>query len=161
MADPASEPPTRKRFQRKQPSAEYQQEDYEQNTLGVTAGFFCAIWAGWLMDEHFSSMFTSFNYPDSDVDGRYHFGGKDVALVVLAASKVLFVRAAGHRYVLRPLLSVLGMTLFEKRQSAAECMYTAATCLLSVWFGAYYLQTLDLAGLWSGDVTDGVTARFK
>ncbi|KAJ1670013.1 hypothetical protein GGF38_001822 [Coemansia sp. RSA 25] len=160
--------PARKRFQKRPLSAEYMQEDYEQNTLGVTAGFFCAIWAGWLMGEHFSSMFTTFDYPDLDNDGQYHFGGKDVALVVLITSKVLFARAILFRYVLRPLMRCLGVQSFERRQELAERVFASLVYSASALSGAYFvgllppISSIGLEYLWSSAcVSAGVSTEFK
>ncbi|KAJ2742436.1 hypothetical protein GGI20_004491 [Coemansia sp. BCRC 34301] len=161
--------PTRRRFQKKQLSAEYLQEDYEQNTLGVTAGFFCAIWAGWLMGEHLSTMFTTFDYPDLDNDGQYRFGGKDLALVVLITSKLLFVRAALFRYVLRPLLRCLGVRSFERQQKLAEHAFASLVYSASAISGAYFagwlppvVGSIGLERLQSNVCfSTGVSAEFK
>ncbi|KAJ2908704.1 hypothetical protein GGI21_002620 [Coemansia aciculifera] len=160
--------PARKRFQKKQLSAEYLQEDYEQNMLGVTAGFFCAIWAAWVMGEHFSSMFTTFDYPDLDNDGHYYFGGKDVALVVFVASKILFVRAALFRYVLRPTLRCLGVQSFERRQRLAELVFASLVYSVSALSGAYFvgqmpqISSIGLEYLWSSACSSvGISTEFK
>ncbi|ORX71476.1 hypothetical protein DL89DRAFT_126791 [Linderina pennispora] len=120
--------------------------------LGTTAGFFCAIWAGTLLSEPLASSFTSFDYPDVDVDGYYYFGGKDIALSLLLASKLLFVRALLFRYVLRPLLRACGVTTFERRQQIAEHLYLAAVSGVSVLAGAYFALPLveGVEGVWSG-----------
>ncbi|KAJ2731148.1 hypothetical protein IW152_004737 [Coemansia sp. BCRC 34962] len=162
-----SQQQTRKRFQKRTLSAEYLQEDYEQNTLGTTAGFFCAIWAAWLMGEHFSSMFTTFDYPDLDSDGQYHFGGKDVALVVLITSKLLFVRAGLFRYVLRPLLRYTGALAFERQQAIAEHVFAGLVYSVSTIVGAYFVgwPRLDSLGLMSlcgsAHIDEGVSVEFK
>ncbi|KAJ2536732.1 hypothetical protein IWW35_006647, partial [Coemansia sp. RSA 1878] len=44
----------KRRFQRRPLSAETLQTIYDNNIMGATAGFFCAIWAGWLMGERIS-----------------------------------------------------------------------------------------------------------
>ncbi|KAJ2106225.1 hypothetical protein GGF48_006180, partial [Coemansia sp. RSA 921] len=71
-------------------SAETLQTIYDNNIMGATAGFFCAIWAGWLMGERISSTFTTPSYEDPKTPYHYYFGVKDIALVLLVASKILF-----------------------------------------------------------------------
>ncbi|KAJ1833563.1 hypothetical protein LPJ63_002657 [Coemansia sp. RSA 2711] len=132
----ATEP--KRRFQRRLPSAETLQEIYEQNVLGATAGFFCAVWAGRLMGEHFSSTFTTVGYEDVDRPHYHHFGAKDVALVVLVASKLLFARICAIRYILRPLLNArLSGWDFTRRVQLAAAAYTALVQLLSVGAGLW------------------------
>ncbi|KAJ2063317.1 hypothetical protein GGI17_001807 [Coemansia sp. S146] len=111
-------------------------------------------------------MFTAFDYPDLDNNGRYHFGGKDIALVVLITSKLLFVRAGLFRYILRPLLRCLGVQSFERQQSMAEQVYTGLVYSVSAIYGAYFvgwpqLDLLGLESLWSGASGEGVLTEFK
>lgn len=98
-----SEQQPRKRFVRRPRTPMSIQEEYEQNTLGMAAGFFCAIWAGRLLPDPLCKIFTSLSYPTQN--GLYQWGIRDILLVWLLVSKVLFLRAALFRYVLRPLLT--------------------------------------------------------
>ncbi|KAJ2334313.1 hypothetical protein GGH91_005729, partial [Coemansia sp. RSA 2671] len=112
-------------------------------------------------------MFTTFDYPDLDSDGWYHFGGKDVALVVLITSKLLFVRAGLFRYVLRPLLRSLGALTFERQQALAEHVFAGLVYTGSAIAGAYFvgwprLDSMGLASLCGGaHLDEGVSAEFK
>ncbi|KAI7824242.1 hypothetical protein BX661DRAFT_185794, partial [Kickxella alabastrina] len=127
----------KKKFQRRPPTREYLQQNYEQNLMGASAGFFGAIWAGWIMGEYFSTTFITLSYPNLDHDGRYHFGPKDIALAVFIASKMIFIRAWFFRYFLRNLQSMLlrsngGGAEFVVKQEVAELCATAVTRLSSL-----------------------------
>ncbi|KAJ1956359.1 hypothetical protein GGI12_005327 [Dipsacomyces acuminosporus] len=153
IEDAIAKAATNRRFQRRPLTQQFLQEDYEQNMLGTTAGFFCAIWAGWLLGEPVSSLFTSFSYQDVDLDGYYYFGGKDISLSVMLAIKTLFVRAGLFRYVIRTVLQALGVHPFERRQKLAEQVYLMLSLSVSVVASAYFILPLrasGLAHLWDG-----------
>ncbi|KAI8325451.1 hypothetical protein GQ54DRAFT_308393 [Martensiomyces pterosporus] len=147
LDDVISKAASSRRFQRRPLTPEFLQEDYEQNMLGTSAGFFCAIWAGWLLGEPVSRIFTSFSYEDVDRDGFYYFGAKDIALSILLATKVLFVRALLFRYAIRPLIKALGVHPFERRQKLAEQIYLALILLSSVLASMCFLLPLSAGGL--------------
>ncbi|KAJ2815090.1 hypothetical protein FBU31_007059, partial [Coemansia sp. 'formosensis'] len=112
-------------------------------------------------------MFATFDYPDLDNDGQYHFGGKDIALVVFIASKLLFVRAGLFRYVIRPLLRCLGVQPFEKQQAVAEHVYAGLVYSVSAISGSLFvgwprLDSLGLESLRSSAyLGEGVSTEFK
>ncbi|KAJ2500457.1 hypothetical protein GGH96_002697 [Coemansia sp. RSA 1972] len=140
-----SQQTTARRFQRRPPSAEMLQTIYDNNIMGATAGFFCAIWAGRLMGERVSSTFTTPSYEDPETPYHYYFGVKDIALVILVASKILFARTCIIRYIIRPMLKRrLPLRNFLHQAQLATAVYSALVHLLSVCAGlwmAYPIST--------------------
>ncbi|KAJ1807302.1 hypothetical protein LPJ77_003090 [Coemansia sp. RSA 2523] len=128
----------KRRFQRRPLSAETLQTIYDNNIMGATAGFFCAIWAGWLMGERISSTFTTPSYEDPKTPYHYYFGVKDIALVLLVASKILFARTCIIRYIIRPMLKQrLPLHDFLQQARLATAVYSALVYLLSACAGLW------------------------
>ncbi|KAI9469208.1 hypothetical protein BX667DRAFT_502665, partial [Coemansia mojavensis] len=143
MTGPATDIPadklvSRKRFQKRVPSAEALVGIYEHNVMGATAGFFCAIWAGRLMNEPVSCMFTTLNYKNAHIPYYYYFGAKDLALVILGISKVLFLRTASIRFILRPILHAACPRLsFACRTQLATAIFAALVHLILAGSGIW------------------------
>ncbi|KAJ2663796.1 hypothetical protein IW148_002354 [Coemansia sp. RSA 1199] len=128
----------KRRFQRRPPSAEMLQNIYDNIIMGATAGFFCAIWAGRLMGERVSSTFTTPSYKDAEIPYHYYFGVKDIALVLLVASKILFARTCIIRYIIRPALKRrLPDRDFLHQARLGTAVYSALVHLLSVGAGLW------------------------
>ncbi|KAJ1880528.1 hypothetical protein LPJ57_002195 [Coemansia sp. RSA 486] len=126
------------RFQRQTPSQEFLQEDYEQNVLGSTAGFFCAVWAGRLMGERLSITLTTWS--PASRQNNHHLAISDLGIVVLLVTKLLFIRALVFRYLLRPALKHLETTSsFASRQRAAEYIGRILLALLTTVSAIYML----------------------
>ncbi|KAJ1732439.1 hypothetical protein LPJ61_002043 [Coemansia biformis] len=151
----ATEQPTpRRRFQRRPPTAEALADLDDQNVMGATAGFFCAVWAARLLGERIASALTRVGYEDPAAPGRYCFGPVDAAVVVLLASKVLFVRACASRYVLRPIArACLPGQPFEQHARLASALGVMAVRLLSVCMGLWVAAPVLApggGGVWAG-----------
>ncbi|KAJ1807059.1 Pleckstrin y domain-containing A member 1, partial [Coemansia sp. RSA 2598] len=141
-----------RRFRKRVPSQELLQEDYEQNMMGATAGFFCAIWAGHLLGEHLSVALTTWS--PADDQGIHRLAASDLGVVVLLATKVLFLRALVFRYILRPALKhLLGTVEFAQRQAVAETVGCVLWALLLVGPAMWIL--------WVSSGGDGLGAMEK
>ncbi|KAI9505765.1 hypothetical protein GGI25_001177 [Coemansia spiralis] len=164
----------RKRFEQRNPSAETLQINYEQNVTGTTAGLFCAIWAAKLLGLPLTEHFTTINYHNTDT-GLYGFGGSDLALGILIACKLLFVRALFSRYVVRPGIKRLASKRqrkwrFEEMQAVAKLVLDMVTLGTMVWLGLYLARVPVLVGqgyrewaevVWAGYPATGVTLLTK
>ncbi|KAJ2820384.1 hypothetical protein IWW50_005075, partial [Coemansia erecta] len=139
-------------FQQQPPSAKTLQDMYEHNVMGATAGFFCAVWAGRLLGEHFSSTLTTLGYEDAEAPCHYYFGIRDVAVGVLVASKILFVRTCIIRFIIRPLLSNrLANWVFSRRVRLETVVCSALVQLASVCMGVWAaLPILTVQTQWHG-----------
>ncbi|KAJ2450684.1 hypothetical protein EV183_004137 [Coemansia sp. RSA 2336] len=90
------------------------------------------------MNEPVSRMFTTLNYKNAHTSDSYYFGVKDLALVILGISKVLFLRTASIRFVLRPALHAACPRLsFAHQTKLAAAVFAALTHL-----------TLAATGIW-------------
>ncbi|KAJ2780848.1 hypothetical protein H4R18_003217 [Coemansia javaensis] len=157
MAEAA--PQRRVQRQRRAPSAEALAEMHDQNVMGSAAGFFCAVWAGWLMGEPFSSAFVVLGYRDPDDPRRYRFGPADAAFAVLCASKVVFVRACLARYVVRPLARARcpGWP-FAQQQRLAAAWLELAMRLAGVCAGLWAAAPIWDHGAWAGCLASATPA---
>ncbi|KAJ2160784.1 hypothetical protein GGF46_001972 [Coemansia sp. RSA 552] len=126
----------RRRFEKRVLSAQQQQEMYEQNTMGATAGFVCAVVAAGLIGEPLSRSFTRFSYAETDDPVQYRFGARDAAPVVLGACLFLFARAYAYGRVLRPLAAwAVPSADYARKQRLAGAMLCIAVQVALVCAG--------------------------
>ncbi|PIA18932.1 hypothetical protein COEREDRAFT_79466 [Coemansia reversa NRRL 1564] len=139
-----------KRLQRRRQNAESLYSVYEENVMGITAGFFCAVWAARLMGEHLSVAFTTVSYADTDNPNQYYFGIQDIALAILVTSKLLFVRICILRYLLQPLLRNYYLELSSKQQQQCATvvilvimrLVSICTCLVESYMSPNMHETV-------------------